>query len=130
MRSAVVIVLDVSSNADAQVFWAVIFVYVDVIPFQAAEPALNDYVVNPSRLAVHALPDAMFFEETCVLFAGELRTLIRIDDSRCPILVDGFCYSLQNRCCVERVGESQPTMRRLYQSIMAVKYICPCLSFI
>ena len=71
-----IIVLDIGGYSAPQFLWAVVFVDIDIFPFQVPEPSLYDYIVYPSRFAVQALPDAVLFEKRCILLACELGPLI------------------------------------------------------
>ena len=48
--------------------------------FECPEPPLNLDVVGPAALAIHTLADVMFLEECLVLLAGELASLVGVEN--------------------------------------------------
>ena len=57
MRTKEIVVIDIGSNTGAQSPWREVLVDVNVLGFEAPEPSLDDDIINPSPLGVHALPD-------------------------------------------------------------------------
>jgi len=55
---------------------------VDALVFDAAPESLHENIVMIAALAVHADPDATFFENACEGLTGELDTLIGIKKFR------------------------------------------------
>ena len=48
---------------------------VSLLILEAAEPALNHYVVSPAALAVHALLDVLILQEASILFTCNIMEL-------------------------------------------------------
>ena len=78
MRPTRVVVVNVAADRRAQLFRAAIFVDVNQLRLEAAEPALDHDVVCPAGFAVHALADAQALEQPFVFFTGKLTALVRI----------------------------------------------------
>ena len=57
VRAIVIVIADILFYAVPKLSWVCVLYDVSVFALQATEPSLNYYVVNPSRLAVHALSD-------------------------------------------------------------------------
>lgn len=95
-----VVSLDEITDAMAQFFGGVILVDVNILALQASEPPLNDDVVDPSYLAVHALTNLMLFQKAGICSASKLATLVRINN--CGSTICGNCFggSVNNRCCI------------------------------
>ena len=73
-----VILLNVYANCLAQSPGIGIFIEVDFLCFEAAEPPLNHHVVRPPGLSVHTLPDAKLPQQRFVGVAGKLTALIGV----------------------------------------------------
>ena len=58
VRTLRVVLLDVVADPAAKVPGGTVLVRVDFLDLQAAEPALDHYVVGPAGFPVHALNDA------------------------------------------------------------------------
>ena len=54
------------------------FCQIGFFVFERAEPSLDHDVVCPAAFPIHALPDAVLFNELLVVAAGELTSLITI----------------------------------------------------
>lgn len=76
MRTDAVVLFDVPADQAAQLSRRVVFVRIQLLHLQAAEPSLNHDVVRPAALAVHALANMQAAEELLVLVAGELASLV------------------------------------------------------
>ncbi len=83
-----VVIADIFPYTGAQLFWGRVLVYVDVFGFETAKPALYDDVIHPTSLAVHALPNAQRAQVFFVFGAGELASLVGIDDGGDAVSAD------------------------------------------
>ena len=77
---------------------------VNQFSFETAKPSLNHDVVCPSGFHVHALPDVQRFQQLLILVAGELASLVRIEDRWGPELLYGTAYSIRNRLDTQSIG--------------------------
>ena len=76
MRLDGVVLFDVLADQAAQISRRVVFVGIQLLHLQAAEPPLDYDVVRPAALAVHALTDVQVAEKLLVLVARELAALV------------------------------------------------------
>jgi len=74
-----------------------VIIQVDIITLQTPEPALYYHIVDPSRLAVHALADGTALQMTYVLTACKLAALIAVDDFRFPIGLNRTFHRIKHR---------------------------------
>ena len=88
MGAFVVVFVNVLPDACPKFSWRGVFGDVYVVAFQASEPTLYDYVINPAGLSVHALSDAILFQKLDVIVAGELCALVRVDDCGHAIFIN------------------------------------------
>ena len=105
MRSLQVVFIDIFRNAASQPFGRFVFCYVQIIAFQAPKPTFNYHVIHPACLAVHTLPDALITEIFRIIIAGELATLVRIDDFRLAVHRDSSFCRHQDRRGIKTVGQ-------------------------
>ena len=82
MAAFVVVSPDVVADCLARLLDVVVLRQVGLFVFERPEPALDHDIVSPAALAVHALADAVFLQELLVFAAGELASLIRVEDFR------------------------------------------------
>jgi len=80
-----------------------VFVDIDILGFQAAEPPLNHNIIYPTRLAVHTLSDALTPEKAGIFLACELATLIAVDNPRLAIDHYRFLYRHENGRRFQRI---------------------------
>lgn len=73
-----IILLNVYADCLAQSPGVGIFIEVDSLCFEAAEPPFNHHVVRPPGLSVHTLPDAKLPQQRFVGVAGKLTALIGV----------------------------------------------------
>ena len=111
MRTQTVVLVDVVFDTGTELTHGGVFFDVNLLGLQAAKPPFNHDVVRPAGLSVHALPDVQRLEQFPVVIAGELAALVGIDDGRNAVAFHCFpdCF--------------QPTILRLYQSMIAVRYM-------
>ena len=116
MATFKVVGIDVFPYCSPGFFDVGVFCKVCLFVLEAPEPAFDHDVVGPPAFAIHTLTDAVAADEVDILIACELTALIRIDDQRLGHL-KGFFACIDYHSGVQ----SQPTIQRLYQSIMAVR---------
>ena len=80
VRSVLVIEEEVVDQSLDQKGDGVVGFEVEVFVFDRAPEAFNEHVVQGSASAIHADLDAFCFQVLCVSQAGELGTLVRIED--------------------------------------------------
>ncbi len=68
----------------------IVGVQVDLLVFHAFPEPLDQHVVDPAALAVHANLDAVPLDQADELRAGELAALVGVEDPRFAMAVDGI----------------------------------------
>ncbi len=94
MRPARVIEVEVRCELSASLGDALVGMQIDVLLLDAAPQSLDDDVVDPATLAVHADLDALVFQDIHEIGAGELAALVGVEDFRRAKLLDRFFQSL------------------------------------
>jgi H+/Cl- antiporter ClcA len=72
--------------------------------FQAAPEALNNNIIHPSALAVHADVDAVIFQYIGEIFTGKLAALVAVEYLRCAIVCQRFFQRLNTKSSIQSVG--------------------------
>ena len=103
-----VVFFDVPADQSAQLSRRFVFVGVQPFHLQAVEPTLDHDVVRPAALAIHALADVQVEEKLLVLVAGELASLVGVQNGRQAVCRHGFPHSMDDRGRVERVRQVRP----------------------
>ena len=85
MAALEVVLMNVCRNRLSGFSDVVPFRQVGFIIFESAEPPLDHDVVGPAAFAIHALADSVLTKEVPVFAAGELASLIGVEDIR-------FCH--------------------------------------
>ena len=80
MTSLEVVVVDVAAISSQGLLDVVPFRQVGFFILEGPKPPLDPDVASPAALAIHALAYMILLEEFFVLLAGELSTLIRVQD--------------------------------------------------
>lgn len=101
MGSDGVVIVHIFSDTHPEFPWIFVLVYVDILGFQASEPSFNDDIVDPTRLTVHALPNALFLQKGFIDVTGKLTALVGVDDPGLPMPRDGIPHGFQYRCGVQ-----------------------------
>ena len=79
---------------------------VDALMFDTAPEAFHEDIVMVAALAVHADPDAMMLENIGEGFTGELDTLIRVEDFRRSMTLQGLLQSINAEVSVQGVRDA------------------------
>ena len=121
-----VVVVDAASNGAPGFLDVMPFRQVDFLILEGPESSLDHNIVSPTALAVHALVYMVLLEELFVFLAGELTAPIRVQDFW-PGHAERLFAGLYAGSGVQRVSSnSHPTVQRLCQSMIAVRYRNPC----
>src|SRR5882672_11902194 len=94
MWSPTVVEVEVAADRSAGLADAVIGPQIHLLVFDAAPQPLDENVVPPSALAVHADRNAVVGEHTSECLAGELRALVGIEDVRLAMTSQGVLQRL------------------------------------
>ena len=86
MAALEVIHVDVVADGLASLPDVAVLREIGFLILECPEPPLNLDVVGPAALAIHALADVVFLEESLVLLAGELASLVGVENLR-------LCYT-------------------------------------
>ena len=84
---------------------AVIGPQIHFLIFDAPPQPFHEYVIPPAAGAVHTDLDAMVFQESRELLAGELAALVRVEDVRRAIAGQGLLDRLHAEVGRQRVGQ-------------------------
>ena len=79
---------------------------VDLLIFDASPQALNEYVIPPASLAVHADGYVVLLQQPSKLMTGKLASLIGIEDVGLTMPVDGFLHGLNAKVRCQRIGQT------------------------
>lgn len=71
-----VILLDKIADAVAQFLGGIVLIDINIFAFQGSESPLNDHIVHPSRLAIHALADLVILSKAGISLACKLAALV------------------------------------------------------
>lgn len=106
MRPSLVVEAQIGGQVGFHITDAVIGLEIHFLVLDCLPQALDKDVVLPGPLAVHADPDTVRLEHPGEFAAGELATLIGVEDLRAAVPVDGFTDRVQTE--VGRQGVRQP----------------------
>ncbi len=88
MRALAVLEREVSADLGSRLGHRLIGMKIDVLVFERAPQPLDEDVVCPAALAIHADLDAFFLKPPSESFTGELRALIGVEDFRPAVHLD------------------------------------------
>jgi hypothetical protein len=97
MRSELVISSEVSLQAGLGIAHAVVGVQIDFLIFDALPQTLHEHVIPPATFAVHADLDAVAFQQSREIEAGELAALVGVEDFRPAVAVERLLNRLRYR---------------------------------
>ena len=106
MRASFVVEAQIRGQVSFRIGNAVIGLEIHLLVLDRLPQALDEDVVPPGPLAVHADPDVVCLEQTCELVFGERATLVDVEDLRASIPVEGFPHRVQTEVGCQGVGES------------------------
>ena len=106
VRTSSVIEIDVVPNRCSGLSHRIIGLEVDLLILDGSPEAFYEDIVSPTPFAIHADTDVVLLEFFGKGLAGELTTLIGIEDLRCSIAPNGLIYCLQTETGIHGVGES------------------------
>src|ERR1022692_4771690 len=109
VRASGVVELDVARDLASGFAHRLVGVQVDLLVFERAPEALDEHVVAPAALAVHADLDALFFEPPGEVFAGELTALIGVEHFGPAVLAQSLvqCFDAERSVHGNRQPPSQ-----------------------
>ncbi len=73
----------------------IIRVQIHLLIFNALPESLHEHVIPPAAFAVHADVNAVVFQKSRELLAGELAPLIRVEDLGAAILRDRLSHGVE-----------------------------------
>src|SRR6476659_347178 len=111
MLAFVVIKAEPAANPRLGLGNALIGIEVDFLVFEAAPQPLNEDVVHAAALAVHADHHPVPLQCPGELVAGELATLVGIEDLGAAVASERFLECSETTISAERLGHS-PRQRR------------------
>ena len=104
MRSAGVVEIQVAPQVGLGIGHRVVSLEIDLLVLDAFPESFDKDVVTPAALAIHADPDSVILQQPGEIAAGELATLIGVEDIRLAETRDGFADRLQTEIRGQRVG--------------------------
>ena len=104
MASLKVVGFDIGPDGFSRFLDIFILCKINLVILESAEPSLNHDIICPAALAIHALPDPLFFKKDSVFITGKLWTLITVDNFRfCDL--ECFIYSVHDRSGIQCIIE-------------------------
>src|SRR5213076_3296220 len=98
MWAASVVEVEVTADRSARLGHAVVGPQIHLLVFDAAPQPLDEDVVAPSALAVHADGDGVLDQHASEGRAGELAALIRVEDVRLAVMCQSILQRLDAEC--------------------------------
>ena len=74
--------------------------------FDALPKPFDKYIITPTTFAIHTDPDTVILQQPGEFQAGELATLVSIEDIRLTMLVYGFLHSFNAEVGSQGVRQS------------------------
>src|SRR5450759_5941446 len=102
MRPAAIIEVQVAADRSAGLADIVVGSQVDLLVLDATPQPLDEDVVPPGALAVHADSDPIFDQHASECRAGELAALIRVEDLRFAVASKSVLKRLDAECRFHR----------------------------
>src|ERR1035437_2029106 len=85
MRALRIVKVQIPADGGARVADAFIGSQINLLVFDAAPEPLDEHIFAPGGLAVHADRDFVFYQHASKSLAGELASLIRVEDLRLAV---------------------------------------------
>ena len=105
MRSGLVVEPQITLQPLMRRVDGVIRVQIDLLIFDTFPESLHENVIPPAAFAMHADLNAVVFQESRELLAGELAPLIRVEDLGAAILRDRLAHGVETEVRGQRIGE-------------------------
>src|SRR5918999_1384250 len=105
MRTLGVVEVDVTPNAGLRFGDTVVGMQIYLLVLDAAPEALDEDIITPAPLAVHALQDAMGGKQRDKLTIGKLAALVGVENIGPTVPSDRFLHGLNAEIRREAVGE-------------------------
>ena len=106
MWTPLIVKLEIAVQALPGVGDRVVGVQVNLLVFDAFPEPLDQHVVDPTTLTVHADLDAVLLDQVDKLCAGKLAALVRVEDPRCAMALDGLFDRFHAKIGRHAVGQS------------------------
>src|SRR5580704_14699128 len=94
MRATTIVEIEVASDRCARLGRGVVSSEIHLLVLDATPQPLDEDVVPPGALAVHADSDPIFDQHASECRAGELAALIRVEDFRLAVASKGILQRL------------------------------------
>jgi len=94
MGTPAIIKVQIAADRSAGLANAVVGLEINLLVFNAAPKPLDEHVVPPGALSVHADGDPVFDHNASECRAGELAALIRVEDIRLAVMSQGILQRL------------------------------------
>jgi len=105
VRPAPVVEPEVALQRRVRFSRTVVGVQVDLLVLHASPQPLDEHIVDPSALAVHADADALGLKHCAGRGSGKLGTLVGVEDLRAPEPIERFLERLDTEVRGERIGK-------------------------
>src|SRR6202045_956185 len=102
MRPAAIVEVEIAPDRCARLGRGVVGSEIHLLVFDAAPQPLDEDVVPPGTLAVHADGDPVFDQHASECRAGELAALIRVEDIRLAMASESILERLDAECRLHR----------------------------
>ena len=106
MWTLLVVKREILSQAQDEFAHIDVSLQVNILVFDSSPESFDENVVQRSAPSIHADPDLLAFENVCKSYAGELRTLVAVEDLRLPIGLQGRLQTLYAKRRIQAVAQS------------------------
>jgi len=113
MQATAIVEVEVAADRCARLGRGVVGSEIHLLVLDAAPQTLDEDIVPPGALAVHADGNAIFDQHASECLAGELAALIRVEDFRLAVTSQSILQRLDAEC---RQGERLRYGRALIRS--------------
>src|SRR5690349_6131413 len=95
MRATLIVKHEMLADAGSRIADRVVGVQIDLLVLDRLPQPLDEDVVPPAALAVHADADVSILEYLSKLSAGELAALVGVEDLGCAVAGKGFVQGVE-----------------------------------
>ena len=106
VRTPAVVELQIAPDPTARCAHRVIGMQIHLLVLDRFPQPLDEHVVAPTSLAVHADGDAVLLEQLREFETGELAALVGVEDLRCAVTMDRLLHSLDAEIGRQRVRQA------------------------